>query len=113
MESDLFDDKHAPENYAAETEGKPPDSNRPPSDDDVVDASKLWEAIENERMELQEIAAMLHCLGEVLLYSDDDDGTMHADVAKVSRRLLLDVIERLKLLPGTFRLLILCSRVML
>ncbi len=29
-----------------------------------------------------EIRAMLHCLSDVLLYADDDDTVMHAEVAK-------------------------------
>ena len=55
----------------------------------------LSEAIENERIELMQIQAMLKCLYEVLLYADDDDSVMHADVANVSARLISDCVARL------------------
>jgi hypothetical protein len=55
----------------------------------------LSEAIENERIELMQIHAMLKCLYEVLLYADDDDSVMHADVANVCARLLSDCVARL------------------
>jgi hypothetical protein len=54
----------------------------------------LSEAIENERIELMQIQAMLKCLYEVLLYADDDS-VMHADVANVCARLLSDCVVRL------------------
>jgi hypothetical protein len=55
----------------------------------------LSEAIENERIELMQIQAMLKCLYEVLLYADDDDSVMHADVANVCARLISDCVARL------------------
>ena len=55
----------------------------------------LSEAIENERIELVQIQAMLKCLYEVLLYADDDDSVMHADVANVCARLISDCVTRL------------------
>lgn len=55
----------------------------------------LSEAIENERIELMQIQAMLKCLYEVLLYADDDDSVMHADVANVCARLISDCVTRL------------------
>ena len=55
----------------------------------------LGEAIENERIELMQIQAMLKCLYEVLLYADDDDSVMHADVANVCARLISDCVVRL------------------
>jgi hypothetical protein len=55
----------------------------------------LSEAIENERIELMQIQAMLKCLYEVLLYADDDDSVMHADVANVCARLISDCVSRL------------------
>lgn len=55
----------------------------------------LSEAIEHERIELMQIQAMLKCLYEVLLYADDDDSVMHADVANVCARLLSDSVARL------------------
>lgn len=33
---------------------------------------------------------MLHCLSEVLQYSNDDDGVMHAEVADVAARWIND-----------------------
>lgn len=55
----------------------------------------LGEAIEHERMELMQIQAMLKCLYEVLLYADDDDSVMHADVANVCARLISECVARL------------------
>lgn len=52
-------------------------------------------AIEHERGELMQIHAMLKCLYEVLLYADDDDSVMHADVANVCARLLAECVSRL------------------
>ena len=42
----------------------------------------LEEAIENVRTLLMQIRATLHCLSDVLLYADDDDAVLHAEVAK-------------------------------
>jgi hypothetical protein len=39
---------------------------------------------------------MVRCLNDVLLYADDDDSPMHADVALVIARLLNDSIGRLE-----------------
>ena len=55
----------------------------------------LEQAIENERIMLLQIRAMLHCLYEVLLYADDDDTIMHADVANTAARLINDSCARL------------------
>lgn len=55
----------------------------------------LSEAIEHERIELMQVQAMLKCLYEVLLYADDDDSIMHADVANVCARLISDCVARL------------------
>lgn len=52
-------------------------------------------AIEHERGELMQVHAMLKCLYEVLLYADDDDSVMHADVANVCARLLAECVARL------------------
>ncbi|MDY6948123.1 MAG: hypothetical protein SXG53_20640 [Pseudomonadota bacterium] len=38
---------------------------------------------------------MLKCLYEVLLYADDDDSVMHADVANVCARLINESVRRL------------------
>ena len=38
---------------------------------------------------------MLHCLADVLLYSDDHDGVMHADVAQAAERWIDDAAMEL------------------
>jgi hypothetical protein len=58
-------------------------------------AAEVAGAIEHERVELMQIQAMLKCLYEVLLYADDDDSVMHADVANVCARLIDDSVSRL------------------
>ena len=65
----------------------PPSANTPPL--------TLEQAIENERTMLLQIRAMLHCLYEVLLYADDDDTIMHADVAHTAARLINESCARL------------------
>lgn len=55
----------------------------------------LAQLIERERVELLQVQAMLKCLYEVLLYADDDDSLMHADVANVCARLINDSACRL------------------
>jgi hypothetical protein len=60
-----------------------------------LSATGVAEAIEHERVELMQIQAMLKCLYEVLLYADDDDSVMHADVANVCARLINDSVDRL------------------
>lgn len=45
-------------------------------------ARTLEEAIENVRTLMLQIRGLLHCLSEVLLYADDDDSVMHAEVAR-------------------------------
>ena len=58
-------------------------------------AASLAERIEHERIELMQIHAMVRCLNDVLLYADDDDSPMHADVAHVIARLLDESVARL------------------
>ena len=55
----------------------------------------LEQAIANERIMLLQIRAMLHCLYEVLLYADDDDTILHAEVAQTCMRLINDSCVRL------------------
>lgn len=62
----------------------------------LLPAASLEEAIEHERVHLMQIEAMLKCLYEVLLYADDDDTIMHADVANVAARLIDDCVARLE-----------------
>ena len=56
----------------------------------------LTEAIEAEREQLLQVQAMARCLYQVLLYSDDDDGAMHADVVQVMARLVRETVSRLE-----------------
>jgi hypothetical protein len=58
-------------------------------------AATLADLIERERDELLQIHAMVRCLNDVLLYADDDDSPMHADVAHVITRLLDESLTRL------------------
>ena len=46
------------------------------------EAHTLEEVIENVRTLMMQVRGLLHCLSEVLLYSDDDDAVMHAEVAR-------------------------------
>ena len=57
----------------------------------------LSELIAHERIELMQVHAMVRCLNDVLLYSDDDDASMHADVALVIARLLNESVGRLEM----------------
>jgi hypothetical protein len=59
-------------------------------------ATSLAELIDHERCELVQIQGMARCLNDVLLYADDDDSPMHADVAYVIARLLNDSVVRLE-----------------
>ncbi len=61
----------------------------------LAPAASLAQLIEQERIELMQIHAMARCLNDVLLYADDDDSPMHADVAYVLARLLDESIARL------------------
>jgi len=62
----------------------------------------LEEAIERVRTLLVEVRAMLLCLSEVLQYSDDIDGVMHAEVAHAAARWISDSaadLDMVKLRP--------------
>ena len=59
-------------------------------------SASLSELIEHERSELTQIHAMVKGLNDVLLYADDDDSPMHADVAYVIARLLDESLARLE-----------------
>jgi hypothetical protein len=56
----------------------------------------LEELIDAERANLMQVQGMARCLYDVLLYSDDDDGTMHADVAELMARLIAESSMRLR-----------------
>jgi hypothetical protein len=75
---------------AAPSSAAPPAANTPPTPQ-----LTLEQAMANERILLLQIRAMLHCLYEVLLYADDDDTILHAEVAQTSARLLNESCERL------------------
>jgi len=48
------------------------------------------------------VQATARCLYEVLLYSDDDDGAMNADVAQVIARFVRKTVSRLERIGDTF-----------
>lgn len=73
----------------------PPSAGPPATDTPPPPPLTLEQAIENERTMLLQIRAMLHCLYEVLLYADDDDTIMHADVAHTAARLINESCARL------------------
>ncbi|MBM0107425.1 hypothetical protein JM946_22015 [Steroidobacter sp. S1-65] len=66
--------------------------------DTAITSSSLADLIEQERSELMQIHAMLRCLRGVLLYADDGDSPLHADVAQVIARLLDESLTRLEAL---------------
>lgn len=53
------------------------------------------EAIENVRTLLFQVRGVLHCLADVLLYSDDNDGVMHADVAQAAEHWIDEAAKEL------------------
>lgn len=63
----------------------------------------LEELIEAERANLMQVQGMARCLYDVLLYSDDDDGTMHADVAQVIARLIAESVDALEKIVRRFK----------
>jgi hypothetical protein len=63
----------------------------------------LEELVDAERANLMQVQAMARCLYDVLLYSDDDDGVMHADVAKVIARLIEEVVDSLAKIVRRFK----------
>lgn len=65
--------------------------------------NSLEELIEAERANLMQVQAMARCLEDVLLYSDDDDGTLHADVANVIARLIAESVDALEKIVRRFK----------
>ncbi|GFE79253.1 hypothetical protein GCM10011487_12530 [Steroidobacter agaridevorans] len=63
----------------------------------------LASLIEAERTELMYVHSILRMLYDVLLYSDDDDGTMHADVARTCSMLIRESMERLEVLVRRYK----------
>lgn len=71
---------------------------------DAPDPTQVLAAlIEAERIELTYVHSILRMLYDVLLYSDDDDGTMHADVARVCSTLIRESNERLEVLVRRYK----------
>lgn len=58
----------------------------------------LEEAVEYVRALLMQIRATLHCLSAVLLYSDDEDGVLHAEVAKALEKWVNEAMGELDLM---------------
>ena len=63
----------------------------------------LEELIEAERANLMQVQGMARVLYDVLLYSDDDDGTMHADVAELMARLIAESVDALEKIVRRFK----------
>ena len=63
----------------------------------------LEELIDTERANLSQVHGMARCLYDVLLYADDDDATMHADVAKVIARLIQESVDALEKIVRRFK----------
>ncbi|HEY0940451.1 MAG TPA: hypothetical protein VGE08_10175 [Steroidobacter sp.] len=63
----------------------------------------LEELIEAERANLMQVHGMARCLYDVLLYSDDDDGTMHANVAELMARLIAESVDALEKIVRRFK----------
>jgi hypothetical protein len=62
----------------------------------------LEEALENVRTLMSQFRSVLHCLSDVLLYSDDDDAVMHAEVARSTAgwaNLAAEELDLVKLKP--------------
>lgn len=65
--------------------------------------STLEELIEAEQANLMQVQGMARVLYDVLVYSDDDDGTMYADVAKVIARLIEESVDALEKIVMHFK----------
>jgi hypothetical protein len=82
----------APSVLASSDSGLPPDAKPTPPP-----TSTLEEAIETVRTQLMEGRAMIRCLSEVLLYVDDADSVMHAEVAQTIEQWISNSAEQLDL----------------
>ena len=68
----------------------------------AVSPRTLEEAIEDVRTLMLQVRAVLHCLSDVLLYADDDDSVMHAEVARSTAgwaNLAAEKLDLVKLRP--------------
>lgn len=75
----------------------------PVTDSPARAANALEALIEAERTELMYVHSILRMLYDVLLYSDDDDAAMHADVAHVCSMLIRESNERLDVLVRRYK----------
>lgn len=58
----------------------------------------LPKQLDHQRTELMAVHGVLVCLTDVLLYSDDDNAAMHADVSRFCGRLVNDVVVDLEII---------------
>lgn len=66
------------------------------------EAHTLEEAIESVRTLMMQVRSVLHCLSDVLMYTDDDDAVMHAEVARATAgwaNLAAEELDLVKLKP--------------
>lgn len=93
----------APTVTSAGSEPTPSSVTAPVTDSSPSGANALAALIEAERVELMQVFGILRCLREVLLYSDDDDATSHADVAKVCLMLIDESVRRLEVIVKRYK----------
>jgi hypothetical protein len=60
-----------------------------------ADRSPLQQAVEAERIRLLQVHAVLRCLHESLLYAENQDSVICADVASLTAQLINESVERL------------------
>lgn len=66
------------------------------------EAHTLEQAIEGVRTLMMQVRSVLHCLSDVLMYADDDDAVMHAEVARAAggwANLAAEELDLVKLRP--------------
>ena len=63
----------------------------------IIPPRTLEEAVENVRTLMMQLRALLHCLSDVLLYADDDDSVLHAEVARAASDWANDAAAQLDL----------------
>lgn len=70
--------------------------NAPPAEDVSAETPSLLEqTIESERRKVMQVHSLLHCLSEVLLYTDGEDAILYAQAAQLGAELLDDSVARL------------------
>jgi hypothetical protein len=80
---------HAAENVPAETHPPGHGSNERPR------LRSIEQTIAAERSQLLQAEAVIHCLSEVLLYTEGEHSIRHADAARLAARLIDESVERL------------------